>query len=149
MKRFGTDMASEKTLWYWFKKGVRGYPGLHMVRAENSVNQGYPDVDGCYEGRAFKIELKRVKALTFEDRIKIKFQPMQQLWLKKRWSVGGFSWLLIALGEGRGTRRFLVRGCDVDGLEDCSISHLEGISVIAENAKPIDILEVASGGSFS
>lgn len=142
-------MAFESSLWQWFRKGLRGQPNLHMVRVENSVGAGYPDVDGCYEGKAFKIELKRVSKLTRDGRIQVKFRPMQQPWLKKRWSSGGLSWLLIALGEGRNSRRFLIRGCDVDGLEDCPISHLEDISVIAENAKPIDILETACMMSFN
>lgn len=142
-------MAFEKSLWQWFRKGLRGQPGLHMERIENLVGGGRPDINGCYDGVVFDIELKRVHKLVHGTRVKVKFQPMQKPWLKKRWSVGGLSWLLIALGEGRSVRRFLVRGCDVEGLEDCEISHLEDISVIAENAKPIDILETACMLSFS
>ena len=53
-------MAREVRLWEWLRDGLRGTDGLHMRRVENLVSEGDPDVDGCWHGRYFELELKGV-----------------------------------------------------------------------------------------
>lgn len=140
-------MAKEKVLWQWLRRGVRGTDGLDMERVENSVANGTPDVDGCLNGAAFKIELKRVP-FRINGNVKTTFQPMQIPWITKRWKAGGNVWVLLAFGEGHTVRRYLIRGCDVAILEDCNISELDEISVVAHNATPLEVIHAAAGLSF-
>lgn len=140
-------MAKEKVLWAWLRRGVKGLPGNDMERVENGVSNGTPDVDGCYNGGAYKIELKRVPARK-NGSVKTTFQPMQIPWLERRWKAGGNSWVLLAVGEGHSVKRYLIRGCDASTLIDCSEDVLEDISVVASNATPEQVIKTASGKSF-
>ncbi len=136
------QMARENVLWRWFKHGVKDLRDLDIERVENGVARGTPDVDGCWGSVAFKIELKRV-ALTKSGVLKVKFQPMQIPWLKRRWRAGGNVWVMLAVGEGHAVARYLVRGCDTACLEDTTIREIEEISVVAPDATPKEMLEAA------
>lgn len=111
-------MAREVRLWEFLRDGLRGLPGLHMRRVENLVSSGDPDVDGCYNGRYFEIELKGL------DRPKRQGTPLdlgirksQVVWHRRRTRCGGNNWLYVRVGQGADLRRYLVRGCHVPALE--------------------------------
>lgn len=140
-------MARENVLWKWLRRGIKDVRELDIERVENGVARGTPDVDGCWEGVAFKIELKRV-VRTAGGTVKVKFQPLQIPWIAKRWRSGGNVWVLLAVGEGHDVSRYLVRGCDAACLADTTVDELEEISVVAANATPLDVLNAACLKNF-
>ena len=124
-------------------------PNLHMRRVENTCESGGPDVEGCLSGRCFNIELKHADRLKTKDLVHIKWQPGQKPWLKQRWKAGGFAWLLIAVGQGHNTKRYLIRGIDAFDLGDTTTEEaLDDLSVINPKTKASDILLTASGKQF-
>ena len=141
-------MAKENVLWAWLRRGVKGMPGNDMERVENCVSNGTPDVDGCLNGGAYKIELKRVPARD-NGSVITRFEPMQIPWLERRWKSGGNAWVLLAVGQGHAVRRYLIRGCDAHTLQSCDVDTLEEISVVAFNATPTQMIETASGRTFN
>lgn len=149
-------MAIDAGLWAWIQPVWKTIKGLHYERVENSAGSGSPDVDGCYQGRAFKIELKRGETFKTNDEVEIKFRKAQPGWLKKRWLAGGNAWVLIKTGMGGSMKLYLIRGCDIGTVRTVGEKtiwrtnerHLADISVIASNAKPEDILRAAAGISF-
>lgn len=101
-------MAREANLWYWMKENSKLVPGLHLVRIENALSRGTPDVEGHYS-RSFWIELKgadRPKRASTPVRFDLK--PEQRLWLERRWSVGGLAWLYIRVGRDRNVSRYVL-----------------------------------------
>lgn len=153
-------MARENVLWKWLKRGAQKVTELHMERVENSVANGTPDVDGCWIGDCFKIELKRSPART-DGMVQIKFRPLQMPWLRKFWKCGGNGWVLLAVGEGHNVQRFLIKGCDLTDenfpefrrdpgsvVVQIALSELEEISVIPANATPLQVLSAACMKSF-
>lgn len=109
-------MAREKSLWKWLSQ-ARDHElvgdGLHMTRVENTLEEGFPDVEGCWDGGAFWIELKSVarparettRVLAPDD-----IRPKQPPWLTKRWCAGGNAFMLIQVGERSKARRYLIPG---------------------------------------
>lgn len=149
-------MAIDAGLWAWIQPVWKTIKELHFERVENGVASGTPDVDACYKGKAFKIELKRGVTFKTNDEVEIAFRKTQPSWLKKRWSVGGNAWVLIKTGMGATMKLYLIRGCDIGtvrtvgekSLWRTNERHLADISVIVQNAKPEDILRAAAGISF-
>lgn len=98
--------TEEKNLWKWLK-GVEQQvkPGaLHMERVENTASRGTPDVEGCFQGACFQIELKSVvRAKT----IRTGLTKSQAMFLNARWDAGGRAFLLIEVG---GDTRYLIPG---------------------------------------
>lgn len=71
-------------------KWLRSLPDTYVRKISDSVNVGYPDIDGCYKGRAFYFELKtKVGRLT--DR--------QDYELKKIRAAGGRAIVVTSLEE--------------------------------------------------
>lgn len=149
-------MAIDGGLWAWLGPKCKLIKKLHIERVENSVGVGRPDVNGCYDGRGFDIELKRGWDEATSDKITIKFQKSQPGWLRKRWSVGGYAWVLIKVGMGAKMRLYLIRGCDIGPtivMEDHLVwktneRHLSDISVIRTDATAEEIIKASAGFSF-
>jgi len=149
-------MAIDAGLWAWIQPVWKTIKGLHVERVENTVASGTPDVDGCYQSSAFKIELKRGVTFKTNDEVEITFRKSQPGWLKSRWNAGGNAWVLIKTGMAAKMKVYLIRGCDIGKLRTVGEKsiwrtnerHLSDISVIAPNAKPEDILRAAAGISF-
>lgn len=153
-------MAKENDVWKWLRDNCRPIkPRLHMERVENVASSGRPDVNGCFDGKVFDVELKRCKLPKRIDEFDITWQKGQQPWLRERWKKGGLSWVLIFVGEGHKVQRFLVRGCDVDGLGEnrtvgkkilqrTSLETLEDLSVIDPKASAPSIVRAAAGLEF-
>jgi len=153
-------MARENVLWKWLKRGAQKLTDLHMERVENGVASGTPDVDGCWDTAAFKMELKRSPDRT-DGMVQIKFRPLQMPWLRKYWRCGGNGWVLLAVGEGHNVKRFLIKGCDLteENFEEVrrdqgavivgiSLEELEDLSVIPANATPLQVLSAACMKEF-
>jgi hypothetical protein len=148
-------MAIDGGLWAWLGPKCKMIEGLHILRVENSIGSGYPDVDACFKGRAFKIELKHGETFKKSDAVTVVFQKEQPGWIKKRWRCGGNVWVLIKLGMGHKMRLYLIRGCDIGGISDgekvvwkTSERYLSDISVITPNADVETIIRTAAGISF-
>jgi len=149
-------MAIDGGLWAWMGPKCKTIEGLHIERVENSIGTGRPDVNGCFKGSGFDIELKRGWEEKTSDKIKIKFQKSQPGWLRKRWKVGGNAWVLIKVAMGAKMRLYLIRGCDIgattvvgdDLVWNTNERHLADISVIRTDADAEEIIKASAGFSF-
>lgn len=136
-------MARESRLWDWLRDGWKGVQHLHARRVENRANDGDPDVDGCYDGVYFELELKgcnrpanRSTPLDFEVR------QSQVIWHKRRRRAGGNNWIYIRVGYGRDVQRYLVRGEHAQLLRDgVTEAQLAAASVIRPNHTPFEVLQ--------
>jgi hypothetical protein len=68
----------------------RAWPQVHAVRIENAATFGTPDVNCCYRGNEFWLELK------VEQGGKVIIRPTQLAWLAKRVTVGGAVFIFTA-----------------------------------------------------
>lgn len=103
-------MAREVRLWEWLRDGLRGTDGLHMRRVENLASDGDPDVDGCWQGRYFELELKGCDRPARDGSLDFDVRQSQVVWHRRRWRCGGNVWLYVRVGKGRDVRRYLVPG---------------------------------------
>ncbi len=103
-------MAREVRLWQWMHEGLRFVPSLHMRRVENLVSEGDPDVDGCYKGSYFELELKGCDRPKRDGKLDFDIRLSQGLWARKRWRCGGNLWLYVRVGSGRQMARYLLPG---------------------------------------
>ena len=79
---------------------------IHFVRVENLIEQGTPDLNCCYEGVEFWLELKA------DDGRIPRLSKYQIAWHYRRYKAGGKSWILqrtqkderLKLFEGSGTK---------------------------------------------
>lgn len=106
-------MATEATLWDWAKQCRRVFGNtIHIERLENLVGAGHPDVEGCYEGVQFWLELKVAKRParpTTKLRFGSPLRDSQVEWGKKRIAVGGRVWYLIQVGSASERQVYLIR----------------------------------------
>lgn len=143
----------EASLWKWLKEGTRRhYPDLDLRRVENGVERGTPDVEGCWKGWQFWIELKCCDRPKDPDLpFKVRFEPAQLPWLRRRTRAGGSCWVLLQLGSGQTAVRYLVPGFE---LEQCFVG-LEGeystterrlfkATWIGQRAEPTSVLQAAA-----
>jgi hypothetical protein len=142
-------MPFESNLWKWMKEGVRPLVGgrrLHVCRVENMVVAGYPDVEGCYEGENFHLELKgALRPARPTTNVDVEIDLAQVLWLERRWSVGGSCFVLLRVGSGRAVRRYLVRGDQCRALFDGVIEDgVLGLSVVAPDSDPARVVRMAA-----
>jgi hypothetical protein len=141
-------MPYESNLWNWLREGVKpllAEKRLHICRVENSVGFGYPDIEGCLDGRGFHLELKGCnRPANPETPIRIKWQPGQKPWLKKRWGVGGSCFVLIRVGSRSQLKRYMIRGDQVEKLGKAPESRLAKLSVINPTTTPCEIVVYAA-----
>lgn len=141
------DKTAETSLWGWLKRGTKKIRELDMQRIENASGS-HPDVEGCFEGVQFWLELKTAEApKKLGGDVRVKFQPKQIPWAKRRWSVGGNAYVLLQVGS----RRYLIPGCDLDIFEGdelyktVSISKLEQHDRAFEKVSPSDLVRISCG----
>jgi Holliday junction resolvase len=67
--------------------------GAHLVRIENTVLSGIPDVACCLEGRSTWIELKIIHSDT------IRIRPSQVNWFRKYGMAYGEGYILCCIDE--------------------------------------------------
>lgn len=137
-------MARESSLWMWLRSARYDLgPFLHMTRVENLVEDGTPDVEGCYDGDSFWCELKSVarpKRETTPCVTARHVRPRQVPWLAARWRAGGGSFFLIQVGEGHGARRYLVTGRLAHMVEGSTESDLAALDVANDLASPQEVV---------
>ncbi len=78
-------MTPEQKFWQLLKPHVPG----HVVRIENSLGSGIPDVNYCYMGRECWIELKAGS----------KLRTSQRIWRETRVRNGGKVFLIERIGS--------------------------------------------------
>jgi len=102
----------ESNFWKWLRNGWRlEGPSLQVTRIETGTMTGVPDVEVCYEGTAFWVELKAVDRPVRPDTpVDVGLSPAQSLWHRKRMAAGGTSYLLVAVGDRQERRLYLLRG---------------------------------------
>jgi penicillin-binding protein-related factor A (putative recombinase) len=141
-------LGLEQNLWKWLRKEVQPLiksKELHICRIENLVGAGYPDVEGCYDGCHFHIELKALaRPKRKSTPLRVKFQPRQIPWLKKRWTAGGNCWVLLRVGTKRDAKHYLVPGNNAHLLNKISEAQLAKLSEIDCFAPGIEIIKEAS-----
>lgn len=82
-------MAKEKNLWLLLRENLKY---IHLQRIESGITgSGIPDVNGCYAGVEFWIELKDVPI----NSNKIGLRVMQVAWISRRVSHGGRVFVLV------------------------------------------------------
>jgi hypothetical protein len=117
-------MPTEATLWRWLSQARRALArpaDLHLERLENMVGVGHPDVEGCYQGVQFWLELKVAKRPA-RNTTKLRFgsplRDSQVEWAKKRIAAGGRVWYLIQIGAAQDRQVYLIRATshDIDAL---------------------------------
>lgn len=106
-------MGKESLFWGRIRDDSRGIPDLDIHRIENALSAGTPDVEGCFCSFAFQIELKASERPTREtSQLNYELTTTQAHWLRRRWNVGGSSWLYMRLGKGPTASYYLIRGRD-------------------------------------
>ncbi len=115
--------TAEKNLWNSMRTALKVFGAdLHYTRIENSVSDGFPDVELqlLEDGVSYHAttELKTAaRPVHFETSVSVGVRPGQVRWLKKRWRVRGSAWILLQVGSGRDLARYLIPG---DLAEDVS-----------------------------
>lgn len=141
-------MAYESNLASWLRQQVKpllAAKRLHLCRVENLVLPGYPDIEGCLDGKAFHIELKgTLRPKNPGTPIRVKWQPGQKPWLKKRWSVGGSCFVLIRVGKGHYIRRYLIRGDQVGEVGKVPESRLDELSLVHNDVSGCELIGCAA-----
>ncbi len=135
-------MAREVRLWEFIRDGLKGTPGLHMRRVENLVSTGDPDVDGCYEGDYFEVELKGCnRPARPETELDYEVRVSQIAWHRRRGRAGGNTWLYIRVGMGKDLAKYLVPGRFVKAVaQGMTEGELASIAVLPKNHTPQQLL---------
>lgn len=103
--------SNERELWRWLRKANAIYPDLHLVRIENAVDCGTPDVAGCLMRRHFWIELKSVrKPVRASTLIRPGLSDAQIEWAEAHCRAWGRCSVLLQIGSGRNREIWLIDG---------------------------------------
>jgi hypothetical protein len=93
----------ESDLWTHFKAIVEGAdPAAHLVRVENTLSPGYPDVDYCIAGREGHVELKVLRTWPKRAATVVRvphYTRAQRDWLVDRHKAGGHVHILIRVAD--------------------------------------------------
>ncbi len=87
MKRIDSEQDMSRTL-----RDHMTAAGAHVEQVECRTSApGIPDLDGCYRGSNFKIELKYLS----DNKPITKIRSTQKRWFKQRIAAGGMPWCLL------------------------------------------------------
>lgn len=106
---------SENTAWKWLRENLKG-KGRRLQRIENIVGSGMPDINGCFNGREFWIEVKapkepkRPSTPLFGSNHKVSQE--QKNWFMEQRQSGGRGYLFIDTDQ----RRILIDGKFADDI---------------------------------
>lgn len=92
--------VAESSLWRLAKKHLSAYG--HIVRVENPVGPGTPDVHYCLMKKAGWIELKAIKAWPKRKTTPVRirhYSVEQRLWHKQYGETGGRMFILVRIDE--------------------------------------------------
>lgn len=130
--------SRESNLWQWLQAGAP--LGAFMVRIENSIDRGTPDVFGVC-GKAFCCELKSVGRRP-DGTVWPELKTEQAMFLRSWARCGGNSWVLIQVGVGRVAKKYLIPGMKSNELTAVlPESRLENLSVISSKDDATWIIE--------
>jgi len=95
--------SPESRLWEHFRDTLRSQDKTcHAVRVENMLEEGYPDVDLCFAGADWHVELKRLPWWPKRPATIVRvthYTQKQRDWLKKRLLAGGNVAVLLAVDK--------------------------------------------------
>lgn len=134
-------MAREVRLWEWLRDGLKPVRGLHMRRVENLVSSGDPDVDGCYRGVYFEIELKGCDRPPRNGPLKYEIRKAQEVWHNLRHKAGGNNWVYVRVGKGKDVRRYLIPGRHAGELEGADEERLLALAELDPQHDALELLE--------
>lgn len=120
-------MASEVAMFKRLKKAKTQLESLKeglgaklvLERVENLLSKSTPDVNGCFFGTHFDIELKQVdRPKRKTTKIKARFEQGQESWLLEKTQAGGNAFVLLQVnGETFITTKwYLIPGDKLEGL---------------------------------
>lgn len=92
---------NETGFWNSLRDSCAG-TGAHLVRVENAIAEGTPDVNGCWRGAEFWWELKYLEGWPKRARTPVRiphYTKEQRLWLLARGQAGGSACLLLRVGK--------------------------------------------------
>lgn len=116
-----------------------------MRRVENLVSEGDPDVDGCWNGRYFELELKGCDRPVRGGVLDFEVRQSQVIWHRKRWRAGGNIWLYIRVGKARDTKRYLIPAAYTARVkEGLTEQELVELSALPPDHIPLELLQKAS-----
>jgi hypothetical protein len=93
---------------------------VHWVTIESRFTEsGIPDLEGCYCGKEFWLELKQAKHWT------VKIRPMQAGWILTRCRHGGKVFIAVRRRNKRDDELWLIHGEAVVILLEFGLQHLE------------------------
>lgn len=92
--------------------------GLHMVRMENSIGSGQPDVNGCLDGTDFWLELKCCSRPKRDGLVRPRFRPTQLPWIGRRHAAGSRVAVLLQIGAGSDGERYMYHPSTLEELSD-------------------------------
>lgn len=109
------------------KKLKENLVGLNrrLGRVENVVGDGWPDLNGCFDGVEFWIETKeptepkRPTTPLFGSNHKL--SQAQKNWIKSQLLVGGLAYVYIDTGK----HRMLISGSIADEINDMTVGELK------------------------
>lgn len=141
--------TTEDVLWGWLNtvKPLFRHE-LHMTRVENAVGPGWPDVEGMWTGRQFFIELKcSPRPKNPDTNIRVKFQPKQPPWHKRRLQAGARIFVLVQVGSGQtDARRYLIDSKHLEVVKrGVTETVLSNMAMLNGRAKAFDIIINAAG----
>lgn len=123
-----SDKIKESTFWAYVRQGLKPWPELDLIRVENAIVPGTPDVNGT----DFWVELKSVEGPREATKPVLveHFTPEQRLWVGRRWRAGGRVYLLIRVSVGKVVTFVLLDGnVATDNLGKVNLAELRRQSV--------------------
>lgn len=137
--------TAENNLWGWLYKYFRTMDQLDWQRVENGVGGGTPDVEVCFRGIGFWIELKVAEARKRGNTCNVSYRPLQLPWLKRRTKKGGRAFVLIQYRD----KRYLVPGNKAALTEGTvQVALLEELSITDPDCGVGDILRACISHQF-
>jgi hypothetical protein len=141
-------MARESRLWEFLREGWKPIGlQLHYRRLENQVGSGDPDVDGCYLGWYFEIELKGTDRPAHPaTAIDLGIRKSQVIYHRKRMRANGNHWLYVRVGIGKTLKKYLVPGRYIGELEanPPTEQELEALAVLPPSHSAWDVLKAVT-----
>ena len=93
---------SEYNLWRWLRQTNTLGQDLHMMRIENAIERGTPDVYGCYMGWHFWLELKVAdRPVRSKTPVRIQYRAGQEDWHIRHRAACGNSYVLLQVERSR------------------------------------------------
>ena len=92
-------MPNEKTFWDLIRKNIKSPPDTHLVRIENAVYSGTPDVSYCIDGKEGFLELKYIEEYPKREStvVAVDVRQAQRTWLHDRNIAGGRCYLAMSV----------------------------------------------------